>query len=124
MLYNLFCANIYINTGNENITKKTSFHRCTQLKTRKKSPSILRLIACYPQQRAEHILVKILRHTLSQIRYTKNNSNKKNNNRNIKKIQQLSIFGRHKTGPTFIKILRGHSHADGTPFSQFRNKTF
>ena len=51
------------------ISQKANIHRCTQLKTRKKSPSILRLIACYPQQRAEHILVKILRHTLSQIRY-------------------------------------------------------
>ena len=75
------------------ISQKANIHRCTQLKTRKNlHPSCLRLIACYPQQRAEHILVKILRHTLSQIRYTKNNSNKKNNNRNIKKKTAFYIW--------------------------------
>ena len=124
MLYNLFCANIYLNAGNKNITKKLIFIDAHSSKLeRNLHPSCIWLLVIRSNALSTSLLrfYGILSHRLGIQRTT---ATKRTTIETLKKIQQLSIFGRHKTGPIFINIFKDHSHADGTPFSQFRNKTF
>ena len=73
-------------------------------------------LIAYPQQRASHILVKILQHTL-RLGIQRATATKRTKTEKLKKKkQQLSVFGRQKTGPISIKMFKDHPHVDGALF--------